>query len=248
MFNHFEWPLVWVNALCLGWFLVGWCGYSYFAKYMATRRVCLASALRVHRINWMRELIGREMRVADSALMGTLERHVTFFASTTILILAGLLAVVPNVSLLHTLLSELSFIQQSSETELQLRLLLLVCVFIYAFFTFTWSMRQYGFCSVLIGAAPFVREPTTQGENYARRVAKLLDQAGHSYNYGLRAYYFAMSILAWFVNPALFVLAVTLVITILYRREFHSKPVAEMMAIIDNITFDQTEAASKSSL
>lgn len=233
MFSHFEWPLQWLNVFCLGWFLTSWVGYSYFAKRMAKNTVCLASVLHIHRINWMRMLLRREVRVADAALLSTLERHVTFFASTTILILAGLLAVVPNVGLLHDLLLGLPLIQQGSEAELQLRLLLLVCVFIYAFFTFTWSMRQYGFCTVLIGASPLAEDQKSSSESYARHAAKLMDQAGHSYNYGLRAYYFAMSVLAWFINPVLFVLAVTLVVTILYRREFHSKPVAAMMAIVE---------------
>ncbi|BFM15955.1 DUF599 domain-containing protein [Maricurvus nonylphenolicus] len=223
-----------INLLCVVWFLVAWVGYSYFAKTMAKRTMSLSSVLHIHREDWMRSLLQRDMRVSDAALVANLERHVTFFASTTILILAGLLAVIPNIGLLHKLLSGLPIIEQVSEAELQLRIVLLVCVFVYAFFTFTWSMRQYGFCSILVGAAPLPddkSETAITRETYARHAAKVIDQAGHSYNYGLRAYYFAMSVLAWFIHPWLFIGAVTLVVAILYRREFYSKPVKAMIEI-----------------
>jgi uncharacterized membrane protein len=223
-----------INFLCVGWFLVAWIGYSYFAKSMAKRTMSLSSVMHIHREDWIRSLLQREVRVADATLLVNLERHVTFFASTTIFILAGLLAVIPNIGLLHDLLSRLPHLFAVSEAELQLRILLLVCVFVYAFFTFTWSMRQYGFCMVLVGAAPLPDDPSETAvtrDTYVRHAAKVIDQAGHSYNYGLRAYYFAMSILAWFLDPWLFIAAITLVVTILYRREFHSKPVMAMIEI-----------------
>ncbi len=226
--------LDWLNIFCLFWFAVSWISYSYFAKSMAKRSKSLSSVLHIHRVNWMRSLLQREVRVSDASLIANLERHVTFFASTTILILAGLLTVIPNIGVLHTLLSGLPILEQVTEAELQLRILLLVIVFVYAFFTFTWSMRQYGFCSILLGSAPLPEdknETAITRENYARYAAKVIDQAGHSYNYGLRAYYFSMSILAWFFHSWLFIGAVSLVVAILYRREFCSKPLEAMAEI-----------------
>lgn len=218
------------------WFVCWWVGYSYFAKSMAKRTHSLSSVLHVHRVNWMRKLLLREVRVGDAALVANLERQVSFFASTTILILAGLLAVIPNIGVLHTLLSELSFVDPHTAMELQLRVLLLVAVFVYAFFTFTWSMRQFGFCSILVGGAPLPAEAEQLGpeplDAYARYTAKVIDQAGHSYNYGLRAYYFSMAVLAWFLSQILFFAAVFLVVVILYRREFYSKPLAAMREIL----------------
>ncbi len=234
MLIEYGWNLNWINILCLIWFFASWVGYSYFAKSMAKHSKSLSSVLHVHRVNWMRSLLQREMRVSDASLIANLERHVTFFASTTILILAGLLTVIPNIAVLHKLLTGLPLLEQVTEAELQLRILLLVVVFVYAFFTFTWSMRQYGFCSILLGSAPLPddkNETAITRENYARYAAKVIDQAGHSYNYGLRAYYFSMSILAWFFHSWLFMGAVSLVVAILYRREFHSKPLEAMAEI-----------------
>jgi len=39
----------------------------------------------------------------------------------------------------------------------------------------------------------------------------------------LRAYYFALAELSWFFHPALFMLTTAWVVSVLYRREFHSK-------------------------
>lgn len=225
----------WLDLLSLAWFLALWVGYSRFAKLMAKKTHSLSSVLHIHRVNWMKSLLQRDVRVGDAALIANLERQVSFFASTTILILAGLLTVIPNIGLLHQLLSGLSYVDHHSEFELQLRILVMVCVFVYAFFTFTWSMRQFGFCSILLGAAPMpnASEQTPQTSDiFARHTAKVIDQAGHSYNYGLRAYYFSMALLVWFVNQWVFMVAVLLVVAVLYQREFHSKPLDSMRRIL----------------
>jgi uncharacterized membrane protein len=56
------------------------------------------------------------------------------------------------------------------------------------------------------------------------------DQAAHSYNYGLRCYYFSLAVLCWFFHPVLFIAASVLVMLTLYYREFKSKSVKALMA------------------
>ncbi|WP_019528049.1 DUF599 domain-containing protein [Dasania marina] len=224
----------WSNALSLGWFLLCWVGYSYFAHYMAKRSHSLSSVLHDHRVSWMKTLLNRESLVADAALISNIERQVSFFASTTILVLAGLLAVIPNISTIYQLLAQVPFFEQTSESEIQLRVMVLCCIFVYAFFTFTWAMRQFGFSSVLMGAAPLRKDEAISEQHrnqYARYTAKLIDQASHTYNYGLRAYYFAMAIFPWFISQWLFMGATALVVAVLYHREFHSKPLVTLRAL-----------------
>lgn len=64
---------------------------------------------------------------------------------------------------------------------------------------------------------------SAERERYAFYAARVIDLAGLSYNHGLRAYYFALSVLAWFVSPYLFILASGFVVAVLYRREFKSR-------------------------
>jgi uncharacterized membrane protein len=174
----------------------------------------------------MRRVLLRDNRVGDAALIANLERNVSFLASTTILILAGLLTVFTVSEQISSLVSQIPFAISASPLSVQLKVLMLVVIFVYAFFTFTWSMRQYGFCSIVLGAAPMVEEKAVsvgERERYAFYAARVIDLAGLSYNHGLRAYYFALSVLAWFISPYLFFLSTSFVVAVLYRREFKSR-------------------------
>jgi uncharacterized membrane protein len=66
-------------------------------------------------------------------------------------------------------------------------------------------------------------------ERYAFYAARVIDLAGLSYNQGLRAYYFALSVLAWFISPYLFLLSTSFVVAVLYRREFKSRSLLALM-------------------
>lgn len=223
-----------VSFGCLIWFVFCWAGYTQFARRRAKKTHCIASVLHRHRITWMRRLLYRDHLIADTALLASLERQVSFFASTTILILAALLTLLSTSEKLYLTLTDFPTAYPFSLHEIQARLVLMIAIFIYAFFTFTWSMRQYAFCSVLMGAFPKANPDTPiteQQENHVIYVAKIVDHAGHSYNYGLRSYYFAMATLAWFIHPVLFVGASSLVVIILYKREFHSNTLKVMNMI-----------------
>lgn len=224
------------NLVVITWFVLNWVGYSYFAKHMAKKTHCLASVLQSHRIDWMTRMIRREQWVADAALLANIERNVTFFASTTILILAGILTLLTNVTQVFQTISTIPFQSTKSELDFVVKLLCFMGVFVYAFFTFTWSMRQYNMASVLVGAAPLKGDTQFSQaylNNFTRNTGKVIDQAGHSYNYGLRSYYFSMAALTWFVNPWLCMAATSLIVGILYQREFNSKTLRTLVACRD---------------
>ncbi len=99
----------------------------------------------------------------------------------------------------------------------------------FSIFQFTWSLRQYGVGGVLIGVAPDGRGLSEIDLMlYANRAAKVIDQAAHSFNYGLRAIYFSLATLAWFIDTRLFMLATVLVVFRMKHREFHSKALKEV--------------------
>ena len=225
--NHPAW-----NYLAMGFFLLAWIFYTLFAKHMAKRTHCLASIMCVHRVWWMERMMVRDNRVADAALLSNIERNVNFFASTTMIIIAAILTVLTGDF-------ELEYFSGNLTKDYgQIKLIVMVAIMIYAFFTFTWSLRQYGFASVLLGAAPLPSQEEfnlSQRKEYAKSTAKVLDQAAHSFNYGLRAYYFSMAVIAWFVHPLLFLLATSLVVAVLYHREFMSKSLTLMVMDADII-------------
>lgn len=214
----------WIDIIAVLWFLSIWVGYTMFAKKRAKVVSCLSFELRRKRTHWMLHMLSRDNKMADVALIATLERSVSFFASSCLLIMAGLLTAMASYDKLSALL--LNLIPWSTHTDIavQLKLLCLAFIYVFAFFQFTWSLRQYGFCGVLIGAAPDGRKMSEDEKAlYANRTAKVIDQAGHSFNYGLRAIYFSLSALTWFIDARLFMVSSVVVLLVLKHREFHSK-------------------------
>ena len=102
-------------------------------------------------------------------------------------------------------------------------------IFVFAFFKFTWSLRQFNYLLVLIGAAPlFDRIAAGDGAAAARRAARMSDLAVNHFNVGIRAYYFGLAALAWFIHPLLFMAASAWVVLVLWRREFRSNTLAAL--------------------
>lgn len=207
-------------------FVVCWGGYTWFARRKAKTTNCIARCLHQHRIHWMYEVMIKELRVGEASLLANLERNISFFASTTLLVLAGVLTLFSKVEQLELIISSIPYAKLTVASMLQLKLSLLAFIFVIAFFQFTWSMRQYGFLNVMIGAAPTdINGLNKNLRGYARQMATVQDQAAHSYNYGLRSYYFSIAVICWFFHPALFVFASIFVVYTLFNREFNSKAV-----------------------
>lgn len=213
-----------VDFAALVFFLSLWIGYTRFASAQVRRRPCLAGLLHTFRRRWMLALIERDNRVADTTIIANIERTVTFLASSTMLIIAGLLTVMASSEKAMALVSALPFTHKTTPLEWELKLLLLVSIFIYAFFKFTWALRQVGFCAVMVGHAPMPGDATSadRKDEFAEGVARVLSMAGAHFNYGLRSYYFGVASLAWFFNAWVFMAATVAVVGILYQREFAS--------------------------
>jgi uncharacterized membrane protein len=222
-----------MDIASLAGFFITWAGYTAFARRKAKTAWCLASSMQWYRVEWMLRMLERDMRMPDAAIIGNLERVIGFFASTSILILAGLVtALSANIAAIQ-LISSLPFAETTTVQQFELKVLLLVLIFIFAFFNFTWSLRQYSFANVLLGAAPPPDAQDVSEEErrrFAISTAKVIDQAGHSYNYGLRSYYFAMAVMGWFIHPLLFVAGYLIVALVLYLREFRSRTLQVLLA------------------
>jgi len=222
-----------LDLIALGWFLFFWVGYSLFARRQAKTRHSLSSILCTLRVDWMSAVVQKEQHIADAALVGNVERTVTFFASSTIFVLAGILTVIASNESFVRVLEQVPFTADQSQGLVLFKLSVLAIIMVFAFFKFTWAVRQFGFVSILLGMAPQMSRatvPQEQREAFSLNSAKVLDQAGHEYNYGLRAYYFSLGYLCWFVSPWLFMAAIIVVTGVLYRREFQSRVLSALLA------------------
>jgi uncharacterized membrane protein len=211
------------DLAAFGAFIALWMGYTIFAdRYTGQGHTLLAATAR-HRLTWMRSLCDREVRVADSALLGNLMRSVSFFASASVLILGGLLALLGAGDRAYAVMRDLPLMDGQGRTGFEIKVVLLAGIFVYAFFQITWSLRQFNYCCVLLGAAPAPTAPDEAKDRFARNAATLNALAANSFNRGLRAYYFAAAMMTWFIHAGVMLAAAVAVVLVLYRREFRSK-------------------------
>lgn len=211
-----------LDTFALAWFILCWAGYAYYADRGDKASRGLSGATHQYRLQWMRELVKRENRIVDSGLIGNLMNSVSFFASTTILILAGLITVLGSTEQAIEITSDLPFARETSRELWELKLLLLLMIFVYAFFKFTWSLRQFNLLSILIGSAPSDVENVEDHKEFIVKAAQMNALAGDDFNRGVRAYYFGLAALTWFIQPWLFVFFSALIVVVLYRRDFAS--------------------------
>ncbi len=222
----------WLAALSVAdwsallWFFTCWAGYGWVVEHGPRGSMRgLLGASHHFRLEWGRQMLSREVRVADSALVGNLMQSVSFYANTTIYVIAGLLALLGTMDKLIDAAADLPFARHVSRDVWEVKLLLLLMVFVVAYFKFTWALRQFNMLSILIGAAP---PPGEGSEAFAQRFAKINSLSGDEFNRGIRAYYFGLAAVSWFVQPWLFFATTTAIVLVLYWRDFRSKTLEAM--------------------
>jgi uncharacterized membrane protein len=220
------------DLLALALFVVAWVGFSLYTDHGSRRDKTLSAVVSAHRLRWMRVLVERDNRVADSTIIGNLMRSVSFFASTSILILGGLLALFGSLDHSYAVMRELPFVTDGGKVVFEVKVALLVVIFVYTFFKFTWSIRQFNYCCIAMAGAPAVAAPAAEKEVFARFAARINELGARSFNEGMRGYYFALASLVWFFHSYAFMAASVGVIAVLYRREFHSKTLKALRATL----------------
>jgi len=217
--------LPWYDWAALAWFIAMWAGYDWFARFWGARRPSLLLTTNRWRRYWMLQATSRDPRVLDGVITQSLSTSPSFFASTTIIIIGGLLALLGTTDKAADFVREIPFAARTSMLVFDLKVLVVLAVFVYAFFRFSWSMRQYTFAALVLGAMPHpddFESAKFDRTHFADRAGTLLGLAAETFNDGVRAYYFAFAVIAWFFSPVAFAIAAALIVLILYSREFRS--------------------------
>jgi uncharacterized membrane protein len=138
------------------------------------------------------------------------------------IIVAALLGALGAVDAIRGAVEGLHFAAPASKAAWQTKLLILAAMFVYAFFKFSWSIRQWNYCCALIGATPAPPLPEAEVEAIGKRAGAMASAAAATFNGGLRALYFALAMLAWFIHPLAFMAASLWVLGVLGWRQFRS--------------------------
>lgn len=212
-----------LDLSALAWFLGVWTCFTLVQDHLLRGRVLVNQHLKLIRRHWIEAMLDRDNRIMDSQLIGHTMHTCTFFASTTMLVLAGLLGSLGAVDQAHGIVGSLSFTTATSREFFELKMLLLVGIFTFAFFKFTWAIRQYNYICALLGSAPLPPVPAELRRATAENLASALTLAVAALNGGLRAYYFALAALAWFIGPWPLIVASAGVVVVLVRRQAFSR-------------------------
>lgn len=222
-FSALDWIALVLFAAC-------WLAYSLVVdRVPAIRAKSVIAAMDEHRRRWMLATLARENRIADMAAIGNLMNTTGFLATTSILILGGLVALLGASDLGQRVVGALPWASVPSQLLWEIKIGLLLLIFVNAFFELTWALRQFNYGSILVGAMSPIRDDPA-GRPQAEAAARVLNRAARHFNTGLRSYYFGLAALAWIVHPVALIAASLFVLRELHRREFRSEVRAALRA------------------
>ena len=201
----------------LSWFVLG-----YLIEHPPKSRPSVTVLVSDRRRDWMRVFVTREPRIFDSQILASLRQGTSFFASTCIFAIGGVLALAKNTDPLVGVAQEITA-TTTPVLLIELKLAFVALFLTVAFLKFVWANRVFGYCAVLMSAVPNdANDP--QALPLAAQAAELNIRAAMNFNRGLRAMYFALGALAWLLGPIPLILAAAVVIWVVWSREFASVP------------------------
>ncbi len=207
--------------------LVVWLGLSWWIEHPTAKRPSVTVVMSQYRRDWMRVMVDRDPRIFDAQVMASLRQGTSFFASTCLLAMGGLLALIGNTDPLSGVAAEITMVQ-SPTVIWQIKLGLVLALLSNAFLKFVWANRVFGYSTVMIAAVP--NDPKDpMAHPIAAKAAELNIRAAMNFNRGLRSMYFALGALAWLLGPVPLLIGVATTAWVVWSREFASVPRAILM-------------------
>lgn len=199
-----------------------WLILSYVIEHPPKSRPSVTVLMSQRRRDWMHVFVHRDPRIFDSQILASLRQGTSFFASTCIFAIGGVLALAKNTDPLVGVAQEVTAVTTPA-LIIQMKLAFVALFLTNAFLKFVWANRVFGYCAVMMAAVP--NDPNDPGAHpKAQQAAELNIRAAMNFNRGLRALYFALGALAWLLGPIPLMIAATVVIWVVWSREFASIP------------------------
>ncbi len=221
-----------LDLVALAYFLIGWIVFAQATQGRLFSRPTLTSLMNRQRETWMRTMARRDLRMIDTGIMMGLQQGTAFFASSSLLALGGCFALLGSTDQVIAVLDDLPTNEDIARPVFEAKVFGLTGILAYAFFKFGWAYRLFNYCSILIGAVPIVKDGIEDAatERAVMRAARMNQLGGKHFNAGLRAIFFALGYLGWFIGPWFFLATTTFTLFVLVRRQFFS---AARAAVLD---------------
>jgi uncharacterized membrane protein len=198
--------------------LICYFAYNIIVPLVERLRPSLSTIMNLQRRRWVANAALRESPF-DAILSGNIMGSVSFLASTSVLLILAIFAVFGQTPALMETLNSLSLDRVYTVLDVQLHLIVMLTMFVLAFFAFTLALRQFNHFCIMLGALDHT-SPLSEPEIDAITAMNAL--GARNFNSGIRAYYFSVATVAWFVSEWLPILACLVTILILAHREFFS--------------------------
>jgi uncharacterized membrane protein len=212
-----------LDYAALGFFLVAWVGYHAALELTSAGRKSLNKVMNQYRYQWMEQMVVRENRIVDTTIMASLMNGTAFFASTSLIAVGGVLALLQSTDSVLPVFADLPFGEPPTRLAWDVKVVGLAIIFVYAFFKFAWSYRLFNYMAIIVGAVPVLSETNREEALVvARQAAAMNAVAGKHFNRGQRAFFFSLAYLGWFVSAYLFIGATAGVLLVMWRRQFLS--------------------------
>jgi len=133
-------------------------GVTWYIEYGPRRAETVSALMDQRRVDWMRRMRERAMRIFDAALLGSLQNGSAFFASAALLAIGGGVAMLGQVEKLAMIAKDLPIGLSQDRAVWEIKLLVLVAWLAVAFLKFAWAHRLYSYVIILMGATPNLGE------------------------------------------------------------------------------------------
>lgn len=210
--------------------LLCWFGYNFGVPLLERHRPSLSTIMSLQRRRWVANAVSRETPL-DAILAGNLMGSVSFLASTSVLLVLAIFTAFGNLTALTDTLQQVGIKSSYAPADVQVHLFSMLAIFVLSFFSFTLALRQFNHFCILLGAIDHGGH-TSAAEVDA--IAQLNTLAAKNFNNGIRAYYFAVPPVFWFISEWLAVVAAIITVAFLIHREFFSSAhrVAASVAVL----------------
>lgn len=203
-------------------FVLCWLIYEPALKAISTTRGAINHDMILIRMAWIKQMMARDQRLMDANLLGQLLNSASFFASTNLIVIAAVAGVLFGGHATIGTLTGLTIVSSAPLWVMELKMALILVTLARGLLDFIWSIRQFNYCTALIGAAPEHTDAPAR-DAFARVMGDVLNPAMSAFNKGVRAYYFALAATAWVVNPYAMIIAVLAATILLLRRQVSSQ-------------------------
>ena len=212
-----------LDFVALAFFLIAWLGYHAAVELTPAGQRSLNKMMNGYRYRWMEQMVVRENRIVDTTIMASLMNGTAFFASTSLIAIGGVLALLRSTDSVLPVFADLPFGPPPTRLAWEVKVVGLAVIFVYAFFKFAWSYRLFNYMAIIVGAVPVLRESSREEAlAVARQAGAMNAVAGKHFNRGQRAFFFSLAYLGWFVSAYLFIGATAGVLLVMWRRQFLS--------------------------